>query len=74
MTQVPDGSNRPHDPSAIEEGRSPWDAFSQGVRVGVSGKLDITDQVMKLAGQDPYASTKRIMANETREQRLCMAK
>jgi hypothetical protein len=29
---------------------------------------------MKLAGQDPYASTKRAMANETREQRLCMAK
>jgi hypothetical protein len=36
--------------------------------------LDVTDQVMKLAGQDPYASTKRTMANETREQRLCMAK
>jgi hypothetical protein len=68
------GSNRANDPGAIEKRRGPWDAFSQGVRVGLSGKFDITDQVMKLAGQDPYASTKRTMANETREQRLCMAK
>ena len=71
---IEDGSNRSHDPSTIEKNRSPFYAFGEGVRVGVSGHLDVTDQVMKLAGQDPYASTKRTMANETREQRLCMAK
>jgi hypothetical protein len=39
----------------------------------LSGRLDVTDQVMKLAGQDAYGSVKRKMAEETREQRLCMA-
>jgi hypothetical protein len=60
-----DGSIRFHDPGGI---------VMDSVGMGVSGHLDVTDQVMKLAGQDPYASTKRAMANETREQRLCMAK
>lgn len=40
----------------------------------LSGRFDLNDQLMRLAGQDPYASTKRKMAEETREQRLCMAR
>jgi hypothetical protein len=45
----------------------------EGAGVGLMAHLDITDQIMKLAGQDPYASAKRAIADETREQRLCMA-
>ncbi|HEY5284873.1 MAG TPA: hypothetical protein VIM14_18920 [Polyangia bacterium] len=71
---IEDGSKQFHDPSAMEKRRSPFSAFGEGVRLGVSGHWDITDHVMRLAGQDPYSSTKRTMANETREQRLCMAK
>jgi len=40
----------------------------------VTGRFDITDQVMKWAGQDPYAAIKSKLADETREQRLCMAR
>jgi len=43
-------------------------------QLGVRLRFDVTDQVMKLAGQDPYASAKRALAEETREQRLCMAR
>jgi len=39
-----------------------------------AGRLDITDMAMRMAGQDPYAAVKRKMADETREQRICMAK
>ena len=49
-------------------------AVGAGVGVGIGGAFDLTDQVMKLAGQDPYASAKRKIAEETREERLCMAR
>ena len=69
-----DGSIRFHDPKGIGVDDSPFQAVGSGVGVGVSGRFDVTDQVMKLAGQDPYAAVKRKMADETREQRLCMAR
>jgi hypothetical protein len=39
-----------------------------------NGRFDITDAVMRGAGQDPYAPIKQQLADETREQRICMAK
>jgi hypothetical protein len=69
-----DGRIRLHDPKGVGLDRSPFQAVGSGVGVGVSGRLDVTDQVMKLAGQDPYGSAKRKLAEETREQRLCMAR
>jgi hypothetical protein len=71
---IEDGNNHFSDPSGLAKRRSPFSAFSEGVRVGVSGHLDITDLAMKLAGQDPYSSSKRAIIDETREQRFCMAK
>jgi hypothetical protein len=46
----------------------------EGVGAGLAGHFDVTDQIMKLAGQDPYASAKRALADETREARVCMAR
>jgi hypothetical protein len=69
-----DGSIRFHDPDGIAMNSQHFQQVGQGAGVGASFRLDVTDQVMKLAGQDPYSSTKRTRANETREQRLCMAK
>lgn len=69
-----DGSIRFQDPHGIVMDPQRFIIFNERAGLGVSGRLDVTDQVMKLAGQNPYASTKRTMANETREQRLCMAK
>jgi hypothetical protein len=69
-----DGSIRFHDPDGIAMNSQHFQQVGQGAGVGMSFRLDVTDQVMKLAGQDPYSSTKRTLANETREQRLCMAK
>jgi hypothetical protein len=71
---IEDGSTHFSDPGGIAKNRSPFSAFGEGVRVGVSGHLDVTDLAMKVAGQDPYSSSKRAIANETREQRFCMAK
>ncbi len=68
-----DGSIRFHDSKGIVLDDSPFQAVGSGVGVGVSGHFDVTDQVMKLAGQDPYAAVKSKMAEETRERRLCMA-
>jgi hypothetical protein len=42
--------------------------------LGIGGPLEMTDMLMHLAGQDPYAAGKRKLADETREQRLCMAR
>jgi hypothetical protein len=42
--------------------------------LGLGGDFDLNDQIMKRAGQDPYAAVKRDMAENTREQRLCMAR
>jgi hypothetical protein len=69
-----DGSIHFNDPKAIVVDHSPFQAVGSGVGVGVSGHFDLTDRVMKLAGQDPYASVKRKMADETREERVCMAR
>lgn len=68
-----DGGALPGDPQSITERRSPYSAAGEGVRVGVSGRLDVTDLVMKMAGQDAHASTKRALAEETRDERQCMA-
>jgi hypothetical protein len=71
---IEDGSNHFSDPDGIAKKRSPFSAFGEGLRVGASGHLDVTDLAMKLAGQEPYSSSKRAIAEETREQRFCMAK
>ena len=49
-------------------------SVGSGAGIGIAGRFDVTDQVMKLTGQDPYAAVKRKMAEETFEQRLCMAR
>lgn len=49
-------------------------AVGDGAGVGFGGSFDLNDQIMKMAGQDPYASAKRAIADETREERLCMAR
>ncbi len=68
-----DGSIHFRDPHGVVVDDSPFQAVGSGVGAGVSGHFDLTDQVMKHAGQDPYAPSKRAIADETREQRLCMA-
>jgi hypothetical protein len=68
-----DGSIRFDDPKGVAMDKPSFKAVGEGAGVGFSGHFDVTDQVMKLAGQDPYGSIKRTMAEETREQRLCMA-
>ncbi len=65
-----DGSIRLHDP----KGLSAEPVIGSGVGVGIRGRFDISDNLMKLAGQDPYAAAKAKIADETREQRLCMAR
>jgi hypothetical protein len=51
------------------------DANNLGFDVSkLSGRFDLTDMVMRHIGQDPYAAIKRNMADETREQRICMAR
>jgi len=69
-----DGTIRFRDPKGIVRDNSPFQVVGSGVGVGVSGHFDLTDRVMKYAGQDPYAPSKRAIADETREQRLCMAR
>jgi hypothetical protein len=69
-----DGSIHFRDPNGVVVDDSPFQAVGSGVGAGVSGHFDLTDQVMKHAGQDPYAPSKRTIADETREQRLCMAR
>jgi hypothetical protein len=69
-----DGRIRLHDPGAVSmDGVGPQ-AVGSGGGVGVTGRFDVTDQIMKWAGQDPYAAIKSKLADETREQRLCMAR
>lgn len=63
-----DGQIHFRDPKAVGINMNP------ALGVDLSGRFDLNDQLMRLAGQDPYASTKRKMAEETREQRLCMAR
>ena len=62
-----DGQIHFHDPKAVGVQLNP------ALGVDIKGRFDLNDQLSRLAGQDPYASTKRKMAEETREQRLCMA-
>ena len=69
-----DGSIHFGGPKDVVLNDSPFQDVGGGAGVGLGGQLDVTDQVMKLAGQDPYASAKRAIADETREERLCMAK
>lgn len=69
-----DGRIRLHSPGDVSmDGLGPQ-ATASGAGAGVSGRFDLTDQVMKWAGQDPYAAIKSKLADETREQRLCMAR
>jgi hypothetical protein len=69
-----DGRIQLHDPGVVSvDGVGPQ-ATGSGIGPGLSGRFDVTDQVMKWAGQDPYAAIKRKLADETREQRLCMAR
>ncbi len=69
-----DGSIHFGGPKDIALGDPELAKVGEGAGVGLSGRFDVTDQIMKLAGQDPYASAKRALADETREQRLCMAR
>jgi hypothetical protein len=69
-----DGRIRLHGPDDVSvDGVGPQ-ATGSGAGVGLTGRFDVTDQVMKWAGQDPYAAIKSKLADETREQRLCMAR
>jgi hypothetical protein len=56
---APDGRIAFEDPSAIQ---------FKGLGVG----FDLTDAVMKAAGDDPYAAQKARIAEATREQRFCL--
>jgi len=58
-----DGTIRFHDAKNLGYDAKAW-----------GGHFDLTDAVMRKAGQDPYAAAKRKLAEETREQRFCMAK
>jgi hypothetical protein len=69
-----DGSGPPPDPDGILKRRSPFSAAGEGVRVGLSGRMDVTELLMKLAGQDPHISAKQALAEQTSEKRQCMAK
>jgi hypothetical protein len=69
-----DGSIRLHGPDDVSANGPGPQAVGSGAGLGVTGRFDITDQVMKWAGQDPYAAIKSKLADETREQRLCMAR
>jgi hypothetical protein len=64
--------------SVAEDGRIRFDdpkAVSVELgELGLQGKFDLTDRVMKATGQDPYAAVKYAIAEKTREQRVCMAK
>lgn len=62
-----DGRIHFRDPSASLSGPSERNT-------GVSVTLDLNDYLMRMAGMDPYSATKRKMAEETHEQRLCMAR
>ena len=69
-----DGSIRFGAPKDVVMNDPSVQAVGEGVGVGIGGRLDVTDQIMKLVGQDPYASAKRAIADDTREERLCMAR
>jgi len=58
-----DGTLRFHDSKNLGYDARAW-----------SGRFDVTDALMRKRGQDPYASIKRQLADETREQRICMGK
>jgi hypothetical protein len=68
-----DGQIHFKDPKSAAIDRHPF-ASGEKRTWGIGGPLDINDMLMHLAGQDPYASGKRKLADETREQRLCMAR
>ena len=61
-------------PRDLSMDKPDFQKVGEGAGAGVSGSFDVTDQAMKLAGQDPYASAKRALADETREARLCIAR
>jgi hypothetical protein len=48
-------------------------ASRDGTAALISGKFDITDAIMKAAGQDPYRAERMKMLDATREQRLALA-
>jgi hypothetical protein len=70
----PDGRIHLAGPPDVVKNDSPYMVVGEGVGVGISGHLDLTDQVMKLAKQDAYAAAKQELADQTREARLCMAR
>src|SRR5262249_19292448 len=43
----------------------------QGIMLGVGGTFDLTELVMRMAGQDPYRYERNRLAEVTREERLC---
>lgn len=67
-----DGAIHFQNPKPVAADRHP---FASGKKrfLGLGGPFEINDMLWNLAGQDPYAFGKRKMADETREQRLCMA-
>jgi hypothetical protein len=66
----PDGTLMFRDPGAVRNVRPT--VFPSGL-VGVSGTFDINDALERAAGNDPYAAEKRKIAEETFEDRLCLA-
>jgi hypothetical protein len=62
-------------PDTREACRYPSPCFFEAavIMIGVSGKFDATDELMRLAGQDPYRYQKARFLTATREMRIRMA-
>jgi hypothetical protein len=69
-----DGKIHFRDPGSVVIDQYPVTVIDDKPTFGMEGHFDLNDHIARLAGQDPYAATKRKMAEETHEQRLCMAR
>lgn len=69
-----DGRIHFHDPKPVVVDHFPVTTIDDKPTFGIDGHFDLNDQLARLAGQDPYAATKRKLAEETHEQRLCLAR
>jgi len=74
-SRLPVPSVTPYRPDPREACRYPDPCFfgAAGVWVSVNGTLDLTDEVMRLAGQDPYRFAKARFLAGTREMRARLA-
>lgn len=74
-SRLPIPTVTPYRPDPREACRYPDPCFfgAAGVWVSVSGTMDLTDEVMRLAGQDPYRFAKARFLAGTREMRARLA-